>query len=273
MLAELSRLATRLDPSLLLDDLGFQADPWQRAVLRSTADRLLLLCARQAGKSTASAALALHTALSEPGALILVVSPSLRQSSELYRKIAGFYADLGRPIPAVQDSAVSLALANGSRVVSLPGSPATVRGFSGPRVIVADEAALIADEMFAAILPMLAVSRGRLVCLSTPMGARGFFHDQWENGGPAWERHKATAYDCPRVGREWLQEQRAILGDRWWSQEFLCEFVEALGQVFPTDAVLAAFVSDRTPLFGPPAPAAAGLVGASGKAPLFTPGG
>src|SRR3982751_1055677 len=205
MLAELSRLATRLDPSLILDELGFDPDPWQRSVLRSTAARLLLLCARQCGKSTASAALAVLTALYEPGSLILLVSPSLRQSSEIYRKVTGFYRDLGEPVPAVQDSAISLTLASGSRVVSLPGSPATVRGYSSPRLIVADEAALIADEMFAAILPMLAVSAGRLVCLSTPMGARGFFHAQWTDGGPAWERHKATAYDCPRITREWLE--------------------------------------------------------------------
>src|SRR3982751_3240817 len=176
----LDDLARRLDPSLLLDDLGFIPDPWQREVLRSTAERLLLLCCRQAGKSTATAALALPPALYEPGALVLLVSPSLRQSGELFRKVTGFYGDLGRPVPATQDSAVSLVLANGSRVVSLPSSPATIRGFSGPRLIVADEAALITDDLFAAILPMLAVSRGRLVGLSTPMGRRGFFHQQWE---------------------------------------------------------------------------------------------
>jgi hypothetical protein len=210
--ATLDDLARRLDPSLLLDDLGFAPDPWQRAVLRATADRLLLLCCRQAGKSTTSAALALHAALYQPGSLVLVVSPSLRQSGELFRKITGFYGDLGRPIAVTQDSAVSLALANGSRVVSLPGNPATIRGFSGPRLIVADEAALIADDLFAAIMPMLAVSRGRLACLSTPLGKRGFFHAQWEQGGGSWARFKATAHDCPRIDPAWLKEQRSILG-------------------------------------------------------------
>jgi hypothetical protein len=250
MLDEMNDLAIRLDPSLLLDDLGFTPDPWQRDVLRSVADRLLLLCCRQAGKSTTSATLALYTALYEPGALVLLVSPSLRQSGELYRKVVNFYNDLGRPVPATQDSAISLTLASGSRIVSLPGSPNTIRGFSGPSLIVADEAALIDDDLFTAIMPMLAVSRGRLVCLSTPMGRRGFFYSQWGEGGAAWQRHKATALDCPRIDPAWLQEQRAILGPRWFGQEFLCEFTEGVDQVFSTDAVLAAFTSDEAPLFG-----------------------
>src|SRR5262249_21133074 len=144
-----------------------------------TAGRLLLLTCRQAGKSTATAALALHTALFQPGALVLLVSPSLRQSGELFRKVAGFYHALGRPLGAVEDSQTTLALAHGARVVSLPGTAATIRGYSAPRLVVVDEAALGPDGLFAALLPMLAVGGGRLLCLTTPAGMRGFFYEQW----------------------------------------------------------------------------------------------
>src|SRR5262245_13504317 len=115
--AVLNDLAAALDPSLLMGDLGLTPDPWQRRVLRSTADRLLLLCSRQAGKSTVTAILGLHTALYRPGSLVLLLSPSQRQSGELFRKLTGFYADLGRPLGAVEDSATTLGLGNGSRVV------------------------------------------------------------------------------------------------------------------------------------------------------------
>src|SRR5689334_17234967 len=121
MRATLAELSRSLDPALLMEDLGFTPDPWQAAVLRSTARRLLMLCCRQAGKSTTTSVLALHEALYKPESLILLVSPTQRQSSELFRKVAGFYADLGRPLGAVEDSATTLALSNGSRVVSLPG--------------------------------------------------------------------------------------------------------------------------------------------------------
>jgi hypothetical protein len=67
-------LAIRLDPSLLMEAAGFHPDPWQRHALRSEAKRLLLLAARQTGKSTTTSFIALHGALFRPGSLILLVS-------------------------------------------------------------------------------------------------------------------------------------------------------------------------------------------------------
>ena len=214
MLAEtLHQMATAIDPALLLLDLGLDADPWQAALLRSRSPRTLLVATRQGGKSTAVAALGLHTALYEPGSLVLLVSPSQRQSGLLYRKVAGMWRQLGRPVSAVQESATSLELANGSHVVSLPGSAATVRGFSAPRLILADEAALVDDALFAALLPMLATCpEGRLICLTTPMGKRGFFYDWWESGDATWDRVRVPASACPRIPASFLDEQRAILG-------------------------------------------------------------
>jgi hypothetical protein len=245
----LGRLATILDPSLIMGDLGMMPDPWQSQVLRSRSDRLLLLCSRQSGKSTTTAALGLHTALYQPDSLVLLLSPSLRQSGELFKKLTGFYADLGKPLAATQESATTLALENGSRVVSLPGSPDTIRGFSGVRLLVIDEAAMTSDDLFVAASPMLAVSRGRLVALSTPMGQRGWFHDQWEDPTATWERVKVTAHDCPRVDPAFLVEQRLLLGERWFRQEYECSFEATLDQVFSTEDVLAAFDSHETPLF------------------------
>jgi hypothetical protein len=57
-------LAMALDPAVLMQTGGLPPDPWQAALLRSAAPRLLLLCCRQSGKSTTTASLALHTAAS-----------------------------------------------------------------------------------------------------------------------------------------------------------------------------------------------------------------
>ena len=84
-------LVRALDPAAFARDaLGFAPDPWQAGVLRWSGKRLLMNCARQTGKSTTSAALGLHTALYYPGSLVLLVSPSLRQSGELFRKVSEF---------------------------------------------------------------------------------------------------------------------------------------------------------------------------------------
>src|SRR6266568_7055514 len=82
------------DPVAFAEDrLRFRPDLWQASVLRSTAPWLLLNCCRQSGKSTTTAIVALHSALFDPG-LVLLVSPSLRQSKELFSKVIGFLRDL-----------------------------------------------------------------------------------------------------------------------------------------------------------------------------------
>src|SRR5262245_36538062 len=75
----------RQDPARLMALAGLTPDPWQTALLRSSRKRLLLLCCRQAGKSTTAAALALRAAFLQTGALVLLLSPTLRQSGELFR--------------------------------------------------------------------------------------------------------------------------------------------------------------------------------------------
>src|ERR1043165_2679127 len=71
-------------------ELGFEPDAAQRRVLSSTRPRVLLNCTRQWGKSTVTAAKAIHQAVTVDGSLTLVVSPSARQSSEFLRQAEEF---------------------------------------------------------------------------------------------------------------------------------------------------------------------------------------
>lgn len=245
-----SDLATALDPVLLARRAGIVPDPWQAAVLRSPSKRKLLLCSRQSGKSMTTAVLALHRALYRPGSLILLVSPSLRQSGELFKKATGLLR-LVQPAPArVEDNRLSLELANGSRVVSLPGSEQTIRGYSAASLVIEDEAARVDDALYEAIRPMLATSDGDLVLLSTPFGRRGHFWDAWANGGPAWERVRVAASDCPRISREFLDGERAALGSLAFRSEYGVEFVDTDEQVFASDQVRAAVTPAVRPLWG-----------------------
>ena len=65
----------------------------------------------------------------------------------------------------------------GSRIISLPGDEKNIRGYSGVTLLVIYEAARVSDVLYRSVRPMLAVSKGRLVCLSTPFGKRGWFLD------------------------------------------------------------------------------------------------
>jgi hypothetical protein len=225
-------LALALDPALILEARGIVPDPWQRALLLSRDAQVLLCCSRQAGKSTVVSALALHTALFTPGALVLLLSPSQRQSAEIFRKVLEADDALGRPVPAVYRTQLRLELANGSRVLCLPGREETIRGFSGVNLLVLDEAARIRDELYRSVRPMLAVSQGRLVALSTPFGQRGWFHHEWAGTGP-WKRVQITWRDCPRISPAFVEEERRSLGDAWVAQEYETAFTALEGLVYP----------------------------------------
>jgi hypothetical protein len=240
-------IARCIDPSILMTDLGLTPDGWQASLLRNPAKRVLICCCRQAGKSTTAAVMALHEAIFSPQALILLLSPSLRQSSELLRKVSGFYQALGRPVPPNQESALRLELQNGSRIISLPGKELTVRGYSGVTLLIVDEAARVPDELYYAIRPMLAVSQGRLVCLSTPFGRRGFFFNEWSEGY-GWERFQVTAEQCSRISPVFLAGERVSLGEHWYSQEYGCTFLDPVDNVFGHDLVMQAVTPSVQPL-------------------------
>jgi hypothetical protein len=243
-------LALALDPVRLATSVGLTPDAWQADVLRSTAPRLLINGCRQSGKSTTVAVLAAHTALFSPGALVLLVSRAERQSKELFRKVVGLYRQLGRPVDAETENKLELELTNGSRVVALPGKEETLRSFSGVRLLVFDEASRVLDETYKSCRPMLAVSGGRLIGLSTPWGKRGWFHQEWMEGGAGWQRVTITADDCPRIAPAFLEEERASLGPLWFASEYECAFVDTVDQVFGFEVVMGALTQDVTPLFG-----------------------
>jgi hypothetical protein len=240
----------RADGAAALAEAGLAPDPWQADLLRSPAARLLVLCSRQAGKSTAAAALAVRTALLRRGSLTLLLSPTLRQSGELFRdKVLRLWRSLGSPLAARRPTQLTLELANGSRIVSLQENEEGIRGYSGVNLIVIDEAARVADALYYAVRPMLIVSRGTLVALSTPFGKRGWYYEAWTGGG-RWERFRASARECPRIGREFLAEEHQELLDRWFRQEYLCSFEDLAGAVFSGDELAAAFApSGLVPLF------------------------
>lgn len=242
-------LMVALDPVRLARLAGIEPDDWQALQLRSTASRLLLNASRQSGKSTTTAVLAVHEAVYVPGSLTLMLSPSLRQSGELFRKAVGVYRSLDRPVPAEAETLLRLELANGSRIISLPGSEDTVRGFSAPTLVLIDEASRVDDEMLTAVTPMMATStHSRLWALSTPAGRRGWWWRAWQDGGDDWDRVEVQAIDVPRITSAFLAMERRTMPAARYRQEYECSFEEADAAVFAADAVSQAIDPEREPL-------------------------
>ena len=237
-------LAGGLDPVAFAQRAGFMPDPWQADVLRSNHHRMLLNCSRQSGKSTTTAIVALHQAVYTPGSLVLLLSPGLRQSAELFRKVAQAYTAIGETVPSTSETTLRLELQNGSRILSLPATEATVRGYSAPALLIVDEAARVATDLIVSVRPMLAVSNGRLITLSTPYGSRGWWYDAWRSKDD-WFRVEIPATMCPRITPGFLAEERRDMGEWWFNQEYLCQFMDAESQAFATDDIDRAFTGEE----------------------------
>jgi hypothetical protein len=244
----LSDQAYRLSPSLWVEDYGllldFKSEPVapdkiQRQILDSTAPQVVLLCHRQWGKSSISGLICLHRALFFEKSLCLLVAPSLRQSSENFRRIKTSMELLGLAPP--EDTKLSCQLPNKSRIVALPGGDegANIRGYSGPAIVVEDEAALCNDLLHEAIRPMLISNpEARLILASTAHGQRGHFYKIWTEGCD-WLKAFAPVTENKRFAEERLEKERR-LGDLYFRQEFLCEFLADEFSLFDDDRIAAA---------------------------------
>lgn len=229
---------------------GTELDDWQRASAESKSRKHLFLCTRQAGKSTCSAIMAAHEAAYTEGSLTLMLAPSLRQSGELFRTCLRLLKTVEAPVPKIiSESALRCELENGSRIIALPGSEATTRGYAAATLVIVDEAARVPDELIAAVRPALATTNGRFVCLSTPAGKRGFFYLEWTSG-IGWERTKITAADCPRISREFLADEERTLGPHVFEQEYNCIFYDPDTAVFSSELIERALSDDVAPLWG-----------------------
>jgi len=228
---------------------AIEPDDWQKDLLESEDRQIIMLASRQSGKSLIAALIALHAALYQPNSLVLVLAPSQRQSQETYRRILESYLMLTGLPELERESSLKFELANGSRVLVLPGKEATIRGFSGASLLIVDEASRVEDSVYQALRPMIAVSGGRIILLSTPFGARGFFWSEWTQGGEDWRRVKITAAECPRIDPDWLKKERERIGSWWASQEYDCIFTDSLESVFSTADIQAAVTKEVMPLW------------------------
>ena len=235
------------DPVAFAVSCGTTPDEWQAQVLRSTSRRLILNCARQSGKSATTAFVALHQAIYFPKSLILLISPSDRQSKLLFRKVTDSLSLLEHRPEVVEQNKTQLELLNGSQIVSLPSSEDTIRGFSAVSLIIEDEAAFVSDGVNEAVRPMLAVSNGRLIIMSTPYGKRGHFFNAWTSDR-GWEKIMAKASECPRITQEFLDGERREIGEWRYRQEYECEFVETIDAVFTHEQISQAMSDEIAPL-------------------------
>jgi hypothetical protein len=260
--------------------LGLEPFEWQREVLNPAARRIIMLGCRQPGKSTITAIKTLCKAKSTAGSLSLITCPAKDQSEEVMHKIDGFIAQDDRLPMLVHDGVFKKEWVTRSRILALPGTERSVRGYSKPQTIIVDEAAQVEDRTIFALRPMMIGGDCELIVLSTPRGKRGYFYRQWSKGH-GWKKilvrvpwdlvsgrlvaakpekqfhaemlkQGILAYYSPRhageEGLAFLEEELANIDELWFRQEYLCEFIDELTGIFSSELVDSAIVSTVKPL-------------------------
>ena len=267
------RYAQRIGPRL-----GVTWFPWQLDALRPW-KRMLLLCARQAGKSFLIGLMIAHTARFIPGSLIPIICPAKHQSRLVMDKVrAVIQADPTYP-KLSHEAMFEIETENGSRIVALPGTERSVRGPSGPALLVIDEAGRVRDQTYRAARPMMLGAGTQLVISSTAWGKRGFFYDIADRGDPKlWHRtlvrspwdvendqlikHAEEAafreqwrkrgwnawYSDRHAGDPAFVAEEALEGKLWYDQEHACRFLNVGGSMFAMDDLEAMEQADVLPL-------------------------
>jgi hypothetical protein len=235
-LDDLTRAILEAEPSMVMELGGMQPDPWQRDLLRSKADRVLLLCSRQLGKSTSTAFVALSQAYMVPNSLVLLISISKDQAVELFLKVTTIHAKL-RLVEENRVLTDYIELRNGSRILALPGTADSARGYSAANLIVIDESARVPDDTWVAVLPIVLASRGRVVCLSTPAGQSGRFYELWTSPSTSWVKIAGRASESPRITKRGLELLLEDLTERRYRNEVELEFLEDVDSYFSSDAI------------------------------------
>ena len=211
--------------------LGFEPDLKQQEVLSANTQRGILNCSRQWGKSTTCAIKAVHYAHFHPDSLVVVASPSFRQSGEFIRKAGKPSRHSGSAFAATAKINARSCCPTARASSAFPKAKTPSAASPQVGLLIIDEAARVSDEMYYALRPMLAVGGGSLWLMSTPNGQSGFFYREW-SGSREWTRVQATAEECPRIPKEFLHEERETLGEEVFRQEYCCDFVSGEGTLF-----------------------------------------
>jgi len=242
----LEDMLAALDPAQLFRRaLGMEPMPHQVDYLRETTRPILVNKGRQTGFSTAAAVKAIATVLYEPDIQVVLISPTLKQSSAITAIARQGLRNLGETL--LGDSVSMLRLTNGSAIQSLPGTARSARGYTA-RVLVLDEFAYLLPETIVAARALVATG-GQIIRQSTPAGAGGPFFDAWQQHEEDEVRFEVRSDEVPTISADWLAQERRSLGPAAYAQEYECSFSGAGASLFDADRLRDLVLPNADPLW------------------------
>jgi len=221
---------------------GYQIKP-----LNDLSVRVIMACGRQVGKTEMAAIKGLYFAVMNPNTVTLIISPTQRQSGILFRRMKRF-VNINSQLPEERripiatfirrETQTVIEFENGSEIHSLPAAEdgSNIRGFTAHFIII-DEGAYIDDRVFSTISPMLATTNGKLLLLGSPNGVNNFFYKAFSDDKLRFIHYHVTSYENPLIDKNYLENEKDSLSDVEFRQEYMGEFLETVGVMFPLKTV------------------------------------
>jgi len=215
--------------------LRLKLDDWQKEVLACEGN-VCLRSGRQVGKSTVISIKAAEFAVKNPNKTVVIIASVERQAIHLFLKIQNYLHDHYKSKIAKRMTLSYAKLKNGSQIHCLPAGDTGegIRGFTVD-LLIADEAAFIKQTVWQAVTPMLAITRGKKILLSTPHGKAGYFYDCFNDD--TYTNFHISAEDCPRKDENFLANERKRMTKAQYAQEYLGEFIDDLRRMFSDELI------------------------------------
>ena len=215
--------------------MKIKLDPWQEKVLKEKGN-ICLCTGRQVGKSQIIGIKAAEHALNNPNHVVIIGAAIERQASHIFWMVKDYLHERYPKKIKGRATMSFVELTNGSQIRCLPigDDGLGIRGFTA-NVLIIDEAAFVNPRAWSGIRPVLATTKGQLILLSTPFGTEGYFAECYEN--TKFYRDHISSEDCPRITKEFLEEEKRTMTKLQYQQEYLGLFVGGIQKFFPDELI------------------------------------
>lgn len=221
----------------------FEFDPfeYQDRILDDRNSDVVVTCGRQVGKTETAGAVAADAFVCSNGYDVMVCAKWQETANETFRRAKQHLsrAGFGESHPEIESwNKTELESVTGARLYSK--TLKTAEGEAGdnqrgklPRVVIADESAIIEDSVFEQVIEPMFATHGddhEFYLFSTPRGRQGYHFEKHEND-PDWSSHHISTPEGGVVESEWVEGRKSDVDRLTWRQEYLGEFID-LGEVY-----------------------------------------
>ena len=215
--------------------IPYQPREYQKKMFSTIHDNRysVIMIGRQSGKTLVAACYILWYSIFKPEKLVAILANKADMAAEVLHKLQVMYEMLPNWIKpgVIAYNKRSMEFANGSRIVCSATSASAIRG-KAVSLLYVDEIAFIprniADPFMASVYPT--VSSGtttKIIFSSTPLGLNHFFtlwqgaEEKTNNFTPLFVHYS----EVPGRDENWANEQRKLIGDVRFEQEYGCSFI------------------------------------------------